>query len=60
MGGGMLVGEAADIAVFDLESQFTVDPDTFHSMGRSTPFKGWELEGECVMTLVDGKVVYEK
>ena len=56
----MLVGEAADIAVFDLESQFTVDPDTFHSMGRSTPFKGWELEGECVMTLVDGKVVYEK
>ena len=60
MGGGMLVGEAADIAVFDLESRFTVDPDTFHSMGRSTPFKGWELEGECVMTLVDGKVVYEK
>ena len=38
MGGGMLVGEAADIAVFDLESRFTVDPDTIHSMGRSTPF----------------------
>ncbi len=60
LGGGLMVGEAADIAVFDLGSRFTVDPEIFHSMGRSTPFKGWELEGGCVMTLVDGKVVYEK
>lgn len=60
LGGGLKVGEAADIALFDLESRFTVDPETFHSMGRSTPFKGWELQGECVMTMVDGNVVYEK
>ena len=60
LGGGLREGEAADIAVFDLEKSFTVDPDTFLSMGRSTPFEGWQLQGECCLTLVDGKVAYEK
>ena len=60
LGGGLRVGEAADIAVFDLESRFTVDPETFLSKGRSTPFEGWELQGECCLTLVDGRVAYEK
>lgn len=59
IGGGLEEGEAADIAVFDTEREFTVDPETFHSMARSTPFKGWTLRGECLMTIVDGKVVYE-
>lgn len=60
LGGGLREGEAADIAVFDLEKSFTVDPDTFLSMGHSTPFEGWQLQGECCLTLVDGKVAYEK
>lgn len=60
LGGGMLVGEPADIAVFDLEKSFTVDPETFLSMGHSTPFEGWSLQGECRLTLVDGRVAYEK
>lgn len=56
----MRIGAAADIAVFDLNSRYTVDPDKFLSMGRSTPFKGWELYGECVMTFVEGEIVYER
>lgn len=60
LGGGLSVGEAADIAVFDLESRFTVNPSTFLSMGHSTPFEGWELQGECCLTLVDGRVAYER
>ena len=59
-GGGLKEGEAADIAVFDLDATFTVDPTTFLTMGRSTPFEGWELQGECCLTLVDGKIAYEK
>lgn len=58
--GGLKEGEAADIAVFDLEKEFTVDPDTFLSKGRSTPFEGWQLQGECCLTLVDGRVAYER
>ena len=60
LGGGLKEGEAADIAVFDLEKKFTVDPDTFLSKGRSTPFEGWQLQGECCLTLVDGRVAYER
>lgn len=60
LGGGLKEGEAADIAVFDLEKEFTVDPDTFLSKGRSTPFEGWKLQGECCLTLVDGRVAYER
>ena len=60
LGGGLQEGEAADITVFDLEKQFTVDPSAFLSKGRSTPFEGWQLQGECCLTLVDGRVAYEK
>ena len=60
LGGGLCEGEAADITVFDLEKEFTVDPSTFLSQGRSTPFEGWHLQGECCLTLVDGRVAYEK
>ncbi len=60
LGGSLDVGEPADIAVFDLERSFTVDPSTFLSMGHSTPFEGWELQGECSLTLVDGRVAYER
>ncbi|MBR5877277.1 MAG: dihydroorotase [Alistipes sp.] len=59
IGGGLKVGEAADITVFDLEKEFTVDPQNFLSMGKSTPFEGWQLQGECQMTIVDGQIVYE-
>ena len=60
LGGGLQEGEAADIAVFDLEKSFTVDPLTFLSKGHSTPFEGWQLQGECCLTLVDGRVAYER
>ena len=60
LGGGLQEGEAADIAVFDLEKEFTVDPSTFLSKGQSTPFEGWQLQGECCLTLVDGRVAYER
>ena len=60
LGGGLQEGEAADIAVLDLEKSFTVDPSTFLSKGRSTPFEGWQLQGECCLTLVDGRVAYER
>ncbi|MBE6982427.1 MAG: dihydroorotase [Ruminococcaceae bacterium] len=46
--------------VWDLNKEFTVDPGEFLSMGKATPFEGWKLKGECVMTICDGKVVYEK
>lgn len=60
LGGGLCEGQAADIAVFDLEAEFDVNPEDFHSKGRSTPFEGWHLWGECCLTMVDGKIVWQK
>ena len=60
IGGDLSEGQAADIAVFDLEAEFDVNPEEFHSKGRSTPFEGWHLWGECCLTMVDGKVVWQK
>jgi len=58
LGGGLAEGEKADIAVFDLDNEFTVDPATFLSKGRSTPFEGWRLHGQTILTLVDGRTAY--
>ncbi len=46
--------------VWDMEAVNKVDPETFLSKGRATPFAGWELKGQCVMTVYNGNVVYKK
>ncbi len=48
-----------DFTVWDLNKEITVDPEQFLSKGKATPFEGWKLMGECVLTLCDGKVVYK-
>ena len=49
-----------DYTVWDLSKTFKVDPAEFLSMGKATPFAGWELTGQCVLTVCNGKVVYRK
>ncbi len=55
---GIPLGE--DYTIWDLDKTFTVDPEDFLSKGKATPFAGWELTGQCVMTVCDGKVVYRR
>ena len=55
---GIPVGQ--DFTVWNLSKKVTVDPDKFLSLGKATPFAGWNLTGECVLTVCDGKVVYRK
>jgi dihydroorotase len=49
-----------EYTIWDLNKEFTVDPKEFISMGKATPFAGWKLQGECLLTVCDGKVVYKK
>ena len=49
-----------DYTLWDLNREFTVDPDAFLSKGKATPFAGWKLTGVCVCTVCDGKVVYKR
>ena len=48
------------VTVWNMEKEFIVDPKDFLSMGKATPFTGWKLFGECVLTVCDGNVVYSK
>ena len=47
-----------DYSIWDLEAEETVNPETFLSMGKATPFAGWKVNGKCLATVCDGKVVY--
>ena len=46
-------------SLWDLNEEFTVDPENFVSMGKATPFAGWKLFGKCLLTVCDGKIVYQ-
>ena len=45
--------------VFDLSAQYTVDPDSFLSKGRATPFAGRTVRGKCMLTVCGGKIAYQ-
>ena len=47
-----------DYTVFRLGKESVVDPESFLSMGKATPFTGWQIQGKCVATVCDGKIVY--
>ena len=47
-------------SVWNLNEKFTVNPDEFLSMGRSTPFEGMEMYGKNVLTVCNNKIVYKK
>ncbi|WP_125981558.1 dihydroorotase [Loigolactobacillus iwatensis] len=54
------LGTVADIAVFDLNTATTIAPDTFLSKGHNSPFIGQSIFGTTTLTLVAGKVAYQK
>lgn len=58
--GNLNEGCLADVAVVDLEKEWTVDPESFRSRGKNTPFKGMKLHGEVVCTFVEGRMVYHR
>jgi dihydroorotase len=59
-GGTLAVGSPADVTLMDLDRTWTVDVNTFASKSRNCPFHGWTLRGKAVMTIVEGRVVWEE
>ena len=49
-----------DFSIWDLDAAYAVDPEEFQSMGRATPFAGMELYGRCLLTVCDGRVVWQE
>lgn len=52
------LGSTEDFCVFDLNEEFTVNPEDFLSQGKATPFEGERLFGVCRLTVCDKRVVY--
>ena len=53
-------GQPADLTVFDLDKPYVVDPERFQTMGRATPFAGMELYGLCLLTMINGEIVWKE
>ncbi len=49
-----------DYSVWDMEACEEVDPTKFISKGHATPFAGRRLYGKCLLTVCDGKIVYQQ
>lgn len=50
---------ADDYAVWDLNTEYRIDPAQFCSKGKSTPFAGQTVYGRCVRNVCGGAVVWQ-
>lgn len=48
------------ITVFSCENEYEINTADFLSKGKSTPFEGKKVYGECLLTVYNGKAVYIK
>jgi len=55
-GGTLAIGAPGDVTVIDPDAEWTVDPDSFESKGRNTPFAGRKLRGKPFATVVGGRL----
>jgi dihydroorotase len=55
--GELIPGGLADLTMIDLNLTKEVEPKSFYSKGKNTPFAGRVLRGWPVLTVVDGRIV---
>lgn len=54
--GTLRIGADADLTIIDPSREVVVDPESFISKGKNTPFKGWLLKGVAAYTIIKGKL----
>lgn len=59
-GGTLREGAPADLTILDLRALRKVDPDSFQSRARNTPFAGMRLKGWPAATIVGGNIVWQR
>ena len=52
-------GPHADFTVFDLSASYPIDPADFLSQGEGHPFTGWPVQARCLLTVCDGRPVWQ-
>ncbi len=59
-GGTLAIGSPADVTVLDPEARWRIEPARFVSRARNCPFTGWDVAGRAVLTVVAGRVVFDR
>ena len=49
-----------DFSVWDLNTEYEIDPEEFLSKGRATPFEGKKVFGRNLLTVCGGTVIFEQ
>jgi dihydroorotase len=50
----------ANLCIYDLNSNVIIKEEDIVSKGKSSPFIGKEINAECLLTIVNGKINYRK
>ena len=53
-------GQPADIIIFDPDKPVKIDRFQFRSKSQNTPFDGFNLQGENLLTMVEGEIIFKK
>jgi dihydroorotase len=59
-GGRLAVGAPADLIVFDPDAPYVLDKRQLKSLSKNTPFDEARLEGQVMVTMVAGRVVFQR
>jgi dihydroorotase len=59
-GGRLEKGGVADLAIMDSDAEYTFQKEEILSKSRNSPFIGMRLKGRNLLTMVGGKVVWER
>lgn len=59
-GGRLEEGGIADVAIIDPEEEYVLQKEEIQSKSKNSPFLGMPMKGRAVVTIVGGKVVWER
>ncbi len=57
--GSLEEGQPADIIIFDPDKPVKINRFKFQSKSQNTPFDGFNLQGENLLTIVQGKIIFK-
>ncbi len=57
-GGRIKKGARADLVLIDLDKEWEINPEAFHSKSKNSPFAKRKVKGRAIKTIIAGKLVY--
>jgi dihydroorotase len=58
--GQLSISGPASLTIIDPDLEFQVDIRSFVSKSKNSPFHGWKLKGKALLTMVEGRIVFNQ